>query len=508
TAEDQPIVGGIITDGCNSSQIPTFDGHRGGSSSNGICPLAKFYNGLVENYDADILELALAESWDFSDDGTTLTFKLRPGVKFHNGKTMDAEDVKYSILKMAGVTDGVPSSRTGNLKEYLVLGDEVTVIDDLTVQLNLQRPSDAPLWWLATVPGAIFPAEYTADEASKEPIGTGPFTLTEYVKGSHMITDRFNDYFKPGKPYVDGVYTHMISDKGTFQAAFLAGRMDVIHWSYPFSLQNQPMVQKMVADGDVELMMGWAQVLQGLAFNVTDTVFSDVRMRRAFSLAIDRDGMLAAVYDSRGAPRILFAGEPWGRSEEEIRALPGWRQPKDDDIAEAKRLLAEAGYAEGLDVDLITRDSSTYVAFTEYYAGELAKIGVNAAIRQVDTATQYDLGAAGEFQIISQRFAMASGHPDEVVGGYFITGASRNYFQYSNPVVDELFLEMSGELDPIKKRSLIREIEDILLEDVPMAFTADAEMEWGTWSYIKGYKMPITKYMSSYTLDQVWIVPH
>jgi peptide/nickel transport system substrate-binding protein len=170
--------------------------------------------------------------------------------------------------------------------------------------------------------------------------------------------------------------------------------------------------------------------------------------------------------------------------------------------------MAEAGYPDGLEVELLTRDSSTYVAFTEYYAGELRKIGVDAKVKSVDTATQYDLGNAGEFQIISQRFAMASGHPDEVVGGYFITDAARNYFQYSNPVVDDLFLKMSGALDADVKRDYIRQLEDILLEEAVMAFTADVEMEWATWSYVKGYKMPITKYMDSYTLDQVWLLPH
>jgi peptide/nickel transport system substrate-binding protein len=350
------------------------------------------------------------------------------------------------------------------------------------------------------------PKDYPAKEAGTAPIGTGPFLRTDYVSGSHIVFSRFVDYFREGLPYLDGLRVEIVRSATIREAAFLTGKLDIELNSFPYSPQNEPILVKKVNNGEVQRQQIRVDVLQGIIFNTADPVFSDKRVRQAAHLAVDRDGLIATVYNNKGKVRVLFVDEPFGRPEAEIRQLPGFRQPKDEDLAEARRLMTEAGYPDGVDVTILTRgDSGSYRRLTEYLAGELAKIGIRAKIDLQDGAVVYDSMGVQEFQLAGMRLSQATAHPDEAIGGYFITGASRDWMNYSNPEVDALYLKISSSTDPVEKKALIRKVEDILLDEVPMVLTADALGDYVWYSYVKGLEFGLSRYHSIQRFESVWL---
>ena len=498
-----PKRGGIVRQMGVTDPV-SFDAHNASASPDNVHN-AKLYNNLVWNPNGDIIEPDVAERWEVGADGLAVTYYLHGNVRFHDGRPLTARDVKFSLEKIMGLADGTVSPRVGTIKEFIDTSRPdrgVEVVDDYTVRLHLAAPSASLNYFLATGFAAIIPEGTTQDDLKQSPHGSGPYKLKNFQRGSLWEYERNNDYFKPGLPYVDELQVHLVASFAAAEAAFITGQVDLNRAAW--SADNQPVVRAMVDRGEVVTRPYSSGCLpQGLVINATKPPFNNPRVRQAINLAIDRKGYIEVVHNGRAEVSLYLDGGIWGLSTEEIWQLPGFRQPKDQDLAEAQRIMQEE-YPDGLKVELLGRNSFTYSRQAEFFAAELAKIGIEATINLMDRAQLFPTAQALNYEIWSYYFCQTTGDPDELFGGYFITGASRNWLGYSNPRVDEMYLAQSTELDPARRKTLVRQMEQVILQDLPIIPTAVHTLTKNNYSYVKNVPMGITSYTDE-RLEQIWL---
>ncbi|MEK7682002.1 MAG: ABC transporter substrate-binding protein, partial [Chloroflexota bacterium] len=294
-------------------------------------PMAPAYSTLVQFDPDDTEKLApdIAEKWDISKDGLTYTFTIRKGIKFHDGKPLTSKDVKWTLDYYRGVNPN--KGMNGRKKDHVYMVADVQAPDDNTVVVKLNEPAFAFLHLMATAYMSIAPEGYKDGDFRTKENGTGPFKMVRYNRGSSFEYERFKDYFMPGLPYLDGVKLLIIADNSTRLAALRTGRLDLISpvWDTLTPSQARVLKEQM---GD-RIVIGQNNRLQAayVAFGTQPgSPFVDARVRRAFSLAVDRDEANKILTEGQGLVGGLFppgAGVPL----DELKKLPGYRQPKGPD---------------------------------------------------------------------------------------------------------------------------------------------------------------------------------
>lgn len=426
-----------------------------------------FYSGLLRLDHQGEVEGDLASKWEWSGDGLKLNFQLVPNARFHDGSPVTSEDVAWSLNKMMGKVQGhSKSARMGLLVNYIT-GITTEGPQSVTLQLGQPRPAIV-VKLLARGFAGITKKGTTRDMLAKGPAGCGPFVLKEVVKGSHIVGERHPSYHRPGLPYVDGIKLMTFSSDEAGWIALATGKLDFFTTATSLAVDMRNTLEK----AKLTIHSYVADNGSYLIFNLTrDTPFKDKRVRRAVHLALDRDAYIQAVQHGQARLHTLWPPDlpVWGHSEAAIRKMPGFRQPKEADLTEAKRLMAEAGYPNGLDTSMETVNEPDYMRSTEWISLELRKIGIRAKIRVVPSQEwDNELAVQKKYTFALDGYAMTTDDPDEKILGYLTTNAPRNTMGYSNPQVDSLAQQMSKEPDQTKRLQLLRQIEKIVLEeDVP-----------------------------------------
>ena len=482
----------------------SFDMHAV-SSSVDLMTGAHFYNNLLWNPGGIAIECDVCSTWEVEDDGKRLRFRLLDNVIFGDGHRLDSDDVRYSLEKMMGHVDNIVSPRAGVIKEYI---DSIDTPDGQTVVLNLVRPAAALPAMLTMQFAAMYREGASRQDLKSAPDGTGPFRLRSRESGATLVLERNSSYFKPGLPYLDELRLIVIGNPVAGRAAFLTNKLDI------GAGPNSDMLSQFQAKRDAG-EIDWVEELsefrpQGLMMNVTASPFDDLPVRQAVNLAIDRWGYMQVVHEGRAEPALIFrAGIGSMRTLEEITAFPGFAtgEAKEAEREQARQLLAQAGYSNGLDVVLTVRDAPDFMVQGEFLSGELAKVGIKTTLEPVERAALFPKVAALDYQIWAYWFGQTTNDPDEMWAGYFLTGGSRNYLGYSNPEVDRLFVDQSIALDPADRARLNRQIEDTVLAELPFAPTADHKRTLGWWSHVGGFKESrgITRY-TTYRGERWWIM--
>lgn len=335
------------------------------------------------------LEPLLASEWKYTD-GKTLVISLRKGVKFHNkppvnGREMRASDIVYSLDR---ILHGKPSPRAGQFGPV----DTIKALDDYTVQVTFKEPFAPFVTYLGDTSNVIVPKEaidkFGDFNKPENAIGTGPFVMKSYTPDVVGTLTRNDEYFLPGRPYLDGVQFMSVKDRATMMALYRTGRLELGSASRGGITGEEKAALGKTNSTIKFVSLPMASVYE-LLMNVKREPFTDIRVRKAFHLAIDRQGMVLAILGGAGdvagplSPRV-FAKE--AIPQEELLRLPGYRQPKDEDIAEAKRLLAEAGYASGLSLkgEGTERIANYNLRPLELAVSQLAKISVKLQIDVMD----------------------------------------------------------------------------------------------------------------------------
>src|SRR5207249_810255 len=313
------------------------------------------------------LEPALAESWTTSADGKTWTFKLRRGVRFHNGREFVADDVKYTYERILD-----PKIGSGG-RGYLSAIDQIDPVDKYTLRVTTKEPSASLLAGMAGGWSAIVPREVIEQKGDlrRTAVGTGPFVLQEWVPQSHLKAKKNPDYWDKGKPYVDAVELRVIPDEANIVAQLRTGN---VHHALLEDNKNYLLVKddkRLIALRSPRLGFDMVMINHGRK------PFQDVRVRQALSLAVDRQEVLQVAASGLGTVTgpLTPAMKPWALSLETFKE---WYTPNPE---RAKKLLAEAGFPNGFKTTLkVIPTFPTMVAGAQVIAAQLKKVGVEAQI--------------------------------------------------------------------------------------------------------------------------------
>ena len=443
TATDPPVLDPRLTNSVGLFQMATLTYNR--------LLRYPFTDEARDNKDLT-LKGDLAESWEGSADFKTWTFKLRQGVKWHNvpplkGRELVAEDVKYAYEAYA--KEGVQSFTFQEI-------DGMETPDKYTLRIHLKTPNTMFPQNVAEPVAVIFPREVLEEDGDlkKRLIGTGPFILKENERKVRAVLVRNPDYFEKGYPYIDEYRLLSTPDAATRRAAFRTGQSD---WLDPRSLSDVDAVlktnPKAVVQENTTLFTGL-----GLALSQDKPPFNDVRVRRAMSMAIDRQKQVDTVFEGHG---ILGWGVPYIYWSDELPSAadlgPYWQYRPE----EAKKLLAEAGYPNGFETTLFYFEYFPQLTSQVQLVQQDLKrnLNIELQISKLDYTTYFGRYAEGKWE--GTVWGFQTGYAislDERTYQYMHSKSPKNYFRVNDPVIDELCTQLRQTPDRAEQRALTRKV--------------------------------------------------
>ena len=425
--------------------------------------LFNVFEGLVKpDVDGNLVP-AVASSYEVSKDGKKYTFKLRSGVKFHNGADVTAEDVKYSIERNAGKLD----------EELLIsrfaIIDSVNIIDDSTVEINLTEPDTEFIGYLTA---AIIPKDYEKQET--EPVGCGPYKFVSYKIDESFNVERFDDYYGD-KPDIDSVTFKIVSNTDSVLLDLQAGSIDV----YPYLTDDQA---KELSSG-FNIETGNMNLVQGLFLNKSNEYFSNKLVRQAVYYATDRSEIQSIVSGGKGQIIGSFMFHGFGKYfNEEVVNMYDYNTEK------AKELLKEAGYEDGFEFTIkIPNNYQFHISTGEVIVEQLKKVGIKANIELIDwNEWLEDVYAGRKFDatIIGFDSVLA---PNDLMRRY-VSDNDKDMCNYKNEEYDKCYKKALATTDEDEKVSLYKQMQKILAEDAASVFIQDPPLLVAVNKKISGYK--------------------
>jgi len=489
------------------SEPPSYDAHQE-ETFGVIHPMAPHYNTLLRTDAFDKTGTKpvgdLAESWTISKDGLTYTFKLRQGVKFHDGSAMTSRDVKASYDKIINPKGGLKSSRGASYQSVKA----VEAPDASTVVFRLKWPESSFLLNLASPWNWI----YKADILEKDPrwyeknvMGTGPFTFVEHVKGSHWVGKKNANYWDKGKPYLDG-YRALFVKSSAAQVAAIRGERAHIQFRGFSPAERDSLVQALGPKITVQ-ESPWDCVLM-VAMHHEKKPFDDKRVRRALTLALDRyEGSknLSKIAIVRDVAGVQVPGTPYATPPEELEKLAGYGRDINKSRAEAKRLLKEAGVPEGFSFTFKNRGiPMPYEPVGIWLIDQWRQIGLNVKQEVVEASAYHPMLKRGDFDVAMDFACGFIVEPDLDLHRFNTTSAA-NYGKHKDTVIDDLFVRQARAGDVEERKKLIRQFEKRLIdEEVHVFYTLQWHRIIPHNSKVKGWTVTPSHYLNN-QLDTVWL---
>ncbi|MBI2908936.1 MAG: ABC transporter substrate-binding protein [Chloroflexi bacterium] len=502
-AGEQPRYGGIFTIG-TAGDPPSLDPHRE-STAYTVVITGGTYNGLVK-YDPHAWPAFktvpdLATGWQLGPDGKAYTFNLVKGAKFHDGSPVTAEDAKYSFDRMRDPQLGLVRSPK---RQELANIANIDAPDDSTVKITLKNPQASFLTSISAVFFAVMPKRVVLDkkgDMTKTILGSGPFKFKDYSQGVSFELVKNPDYFVKGRPYLDGVKGYIMSDTFTRFAALRT--RNILWWSpFPYPTMSQAKVIEEQLSDKINFKWEFHPAWYGMIFNVNKAPWNDVRLRQAVTLSFDRKKMLSVGLEGAGV--VGMSGQPpgeWALPEEEMNKVPGYTRP---DIEAAKKLMAEAGFPNGLRAEAMVRSTGVHQAFATVTKDAVAAIGIALDLSVQDITVYDDRRFRKAFDISPGASGSASMDPDIVMGNHYVSGAGSNWAAYSNPTFDELFVKQSQTLDVAERKKMVWELQRILLKDVPIAVAYWSNTGYAWWKEVRNFT-PAVSYFNAYDYQDIWL---
>jgi peptide/nickel transport system substrate-binding protein len=503
-AAETPRRGGVLL-AVIGADPPSLDSHQESTFAN-IQLVAPLYSTLLQ-YDPYSYPKIIGDAateWKIAPDGLTYTFKIRQGIRFHDGSPLTAADVKATYDKIIWPPAGVLSIRKAAYSEI----ERVEVPDAATLVFRLKFPSASLLDNLASPWNVIYPKKYLDKDPNyfkTNVVGSGPFKFKGYTRGSTFEGERNPDYFVKDRPYLDG-YKFFISPETSVRAsAVRSGRAYVEFRDLPGA--DVDAIKKQLGDKvavqETPMTGQW-----GVAINNTVKPFTDPRVRKALTLGFDRYTASRVLYPLTGLKYVgglMRAGSDWAMPDADLQKLPGFGKDIEKSRAEARRLLAEAGYPNGLKVVLKNRNVKLpYQDFAVFLIQEWRKIGVEAEHRPLETAAWFsDVQNTGSFELSVAPTVEYADDPDQFLGRY-VTGSTQNWGRFSEPRVDDLFSRQARTLDPHERKRLVNELEKIVLENAYYMPGLWWTRKVVHWTKMRNYVAPPNHYTNQ-KLQDVWL---
>ena len=447
----------------------------------------------------------LATSWSWNEDHTVLTFKVREGVKWHDGKPFTSKDVKCTFDMLRGV--GPAKLRKNPRQSWYENVKEITTNGDYEASFQLKRPQPALLALLASGYTPVYPCHVSPAEMRTHPVGTGPFKFVEFKANESIKLTRNPDYWKKGRPYLDGIEFTIITNRSTAILAFIAGKFDM---TFPaeVSIPLLKDVQSQAPQAICELEP--TNVSTNLIVNREVPPFDNADLRRAMALTIDRKAFVDILYEGKadigGAMLPLPAGV-WGLPPEILKTIPGYGPDVQKNRAEARSIMQKLGYGPDnrLKVKVSTRNIAIYRDPAVILLDQLKEIYIDGELDVVETSLWHAKVARKDYTVGLNLTGNAVDDPDQNFYENYSCGSERNYTQYCNKELEKLFDKQSMETDVEKRKKLVWEIDKKLQEDVarPIILHSRAATCWQP--YVKGVTVMVNSSYNGYRYEDVWL---
>lgn len=411
--------------------------------------LYNIFEGLVKPDENGNLVSAVASDYKVSEDGKIYTFTLRENVKFHNGETVTAEDVKYSIERNAGLLEG-----GSVLVSAFSKIESVTITDSSGIEVVL---SEGDTEFIGYMTVAIIPKDYS-DQTTK-PVGTGPFKFVSYTPQQNFKIEKFEDYWGDEGAEIDAVEFRIVQNTDSVILDLKAGSIDI----YPYLTDSQAAE----LSGSMNIEAGNSNLTQALYLNHSNEIFSNKLVRQAMYYAIDRDEIMSIVSGNKGTKLGSALYKGFGKYYADLSDKYSYNEEK------ARELLKEAGYENGFTFTIkIPSNYQFHVSTGEVIVEQLKKVGITANIELIDWTTWLnDVYTNREFEatIIGIDAKLA---PSDMMLRYK-SDYSKNFCNYSNAEYDEMLNRAMATTNEAQKEEYYHQIQQILSDDAAAIFIQD-----------------------------------
>ena len=460
----QPVYGGSVVVGIQQD-LDSLDTHKATAAGTKEI-LFNIFEGLLKSDENGNLIEAVASDYTISDDGLVYTFTLRDGIKFHNGNVVTVEDVKYSLERVSGILDGTALIST--MKAIT----NVDIVDDKTVQVTVDSANTELIY---SFTAAIIPAG-SGEDATAAPIGTGPFSYVSYVPQEGIVVAKNQEYWQEGLPYLDEVNFKIVNSPDTALLDLQGGSIDI----YPYLTDSQ--AQELA--GSFQILSAPSDVVQALFFNNAVAPLDDVRVRQAICYALDKDMVNEFVVGGNGVP-VASAMLPTLQSfYVDLNDVYGTSA----NIEKAKELLADAGYPDGIDLEItVPSNYEVHMQTAEVVVEQLKAANINATINGVEWGTWLDECYNGR-----QYQSTICGITSDMTPGYLLNrfqkDSKKNFINFSSDEYDATYAKAAAALDMEEKAQHYKDLQQILVDEAGTAFIQVPPITMAMSNDLAGYK--------------------
>src|SRR6201996_7621395 len=505
----EPKQGGILRmyhrDSPGSASI-----HEGATYSVNI-PFMPIYNNLVlyDQHKAqnsiETIVPDLADSWAWSSDNKTLTFKLHQGQKGPDGKPFTSADVKCTFDMLMGKSQ--QKFRQNPRKSWYDQVEEVTTNGDFEGSFKLKRPQPALLALLASGYTPVYPCHVSPAEMRTHPIGTGPFKFVEFKANESIKLVRNENYFKKGLPHLDGIEFTIIPNRSTAILGFVSGKFDM---TFPTEV-SIPLLKDVKSQApNAVCVVEPNNVSTNIIINSSAPPFDNLDIRRALALALDRKAFISIMFEGQGDIGGTMEPAPqglWAMPKEILETIPGYGPDVNANREQARQLMQKAGYGpdKHLAVKVSTRNIAVYRDPAVILIDQIKNIYIDAELDVVDTAQWFPKIARKDYSLGLNLTGNAVDDPDQSFYENYSCGSERNYTNYCNKDIEKLFDQQSVETDVTKRKQLVWEIDKKLQEDVARPIIFHARTGTGWQPYVNGVTVMVNSSYDGYRYENVWL---
>ncbi|MBV9859276.1 MAG: ABC transporter substrate-binding protein [Alphaproteobacteria bacterium] len=474
-------------------------------------PMMGVFNNLVM-YKQDVPQSGLntivpdlATEWSWDEGKTELSFKLRQGVTWHDGKPFTARDVKCTWDLLTGKSSD--RLRLNPRKSWYRNLDEVAVKGDYEAVFRLKRPQPAFIALLASGFSPVYPCHVPPGQMRQHPIGTGPFKFVEFKPNESIKVTRNPDYWKKGRPYLDGIEYTIIKNQSTGALAFVSGKVDM---TSPFFLQVPVLKDIKEQRPEATCALVPSNVQRNVIINREAPPFDNPLLRRAVALTLDRRAFIDTLTQGKGDIGGAMLAPPegiWSMPPELMMTMPGYDPDVAKNRAGARKLMEAYGYSDDkrLSIKVSTRNIPPYRDPAVILIDQLKQIYIDGELDPIDTTGWYPKVMRKDYTIGLNLTGNSVDDPDPTFYENYACGAEGNYDGYCNPEVDKMIDRQSVQFDQDRRKKLVWEIELKLAEDVarPVLYHNRSGTCWAP--YVKGYVPMVNSIYNGLRMEDVWL---
>src|SRR5262245_1434377 len=476
-----------------------------------VVPFMSVFNNLVlydqskpQNSPQDIVS-DLAKSWSWSADGKALSFKLQEGVKWHDGQPFTAKDVVCTFDLLTG--KGEQKLRRNPRTSWYGNVDHVDAVSDSEVTVHLKRPQPSLLALLASGYSPVYPCHVPASQMRTKPVGTGPFKFVEFKQNEGIKVTKNADYWKKGKPYLDGIEFTIVPNRATAMLSFASGKFDI---TFPWEVTMPILKDLKVQMPNVACQVTSMNNSTNLIVNRDAPPFDNPDLRRALVLALDRKSFVDII--NQGDAQLGGTMQPvtdgvWGLPPAMYEAVPGYGSDVQKNREAAREIMKKLGYGpdKRLPLKIATRGISLYKDPAVILASQLKDIWIDADVDIIETSQWFPRVARKNYSVGLNTTGNGVDDPDQNYFENFSCKSERNYTGYCNPEIEKLFEVQSAETDIEKRKKIVWEIDRKLLEDGARPIIMWNRAAICMQPYVKGYVAQVNSVYNGFRFEDVWL---